>query len=576
MTDLQLISTSNLKEVTTPMIAAIYVRVSTGRQEQEATMESQLDEVRTKIKADGHILPPENIFIDDGWTGEILQRPDLDRMRDFAREGRFQILYVYDRGRISRIFAHQEIVIEELTDRSIKFISLHDVTANTPETRVLQAMQGVFHEYERVKIAERMRRGKMYKARSGVLINGSALYGYNYIKKTDKKPTHCQLNEEEVRVILMIFDWVGNERISLHEVIRRLYDKGIPPRKRKSEFWTKGPIVRMLRCESYVTGIVYYNKSEAVVAKHPIKNEKYKKVKRNSRRARLHDEWIPYNNVPIVIKDRNLFDRVQKILYLNQKYARKNRKYNYLLTGLVRGECGHLYSGDGCSKNGHFYYRDTERISSFPLPRKCTSPGVNAVILDTLVWRELVKYFTNPSLLKQQAVEWLKSQVFNEGERLEKAKLSAFINKIAEEEKRYSKAYGEGILEFEQFKELTKETNKRKLAHQNQIDQLKQQKSHSVITIQVNELIEEVKKVLQTLDLYNKMQVVRDIIDKVILKERTGVEVWAHIALPAIQKLGYEPISRNYWSPKCGEVDAFQRASEKTGGVCGEFSVCDD
>ena len=76
-------------------IVAIYARVSTGRQEQEATIESQLDEVKRKIIEDGHILPDENIFIDDGWSGELIARPDLDRMRDFALTGKFSALYVY-------------------------------------------------------------------------------------------------------------------------------------------------------------------------------------------------------------------------------------------------------------------------------------------------------------------------------------------------------------------------------------------------------------------------------------------------------------------------------------------------
>src|SRR3989344_4948733 len=154
------------------MIAGLYARVSTSRQEDQETIESQVAEIKVRIEADGDMLPTENIFVDDGWTGEMLQRPGLDLMRDAALEGKFEALYVYDRGRLSRVFAYQEIIIEELLNKGVKFVTLHDVQAQTPEERVLQAMQGVFHEYERVKIAERMRRGKLYKARNGILING--------------------------------------------------------------------------------------------------------------------------------------------------------------------------------------------------------------------------------------------------------------------------------------------------------------------------------------------------------------------------------------------------------------------
>lgn len=275
MNQLPIDNSTNLVLSKQPLIAGLYARVSTGRQENEATIESQLDEIRAKIQADGNILPPENIYIDDGWTGEMLQRPSLDGMRDAAQEGKFQILYIYDRGRLSRIYAYQEIIIEELIDKGIEFVTLHDVQATTPEEKVLQAMQGVFHQYERVKIAERMRRGKLYKARNGVLINGHSIYGYDYIRKNEVitngikqvNPARYEINDEQARVVRMIFGWVGSERVSLREVRRRLYDKGIAPRKQKSDFWTQGPIIRLLQNEAYAYGIIYYNKSEAIVAK---------------------------------------------------------------------------------------------------------------------------------------------------------------------------------------------------------------------------------------------------------------------------------------------------------------------
>src|SRR3990167_4376081 len=97
-------NSTNLVQNKQSLIAALYGRVSTNRQEEQETIESQLDEIKSKISEDGNILPRENIFIDDGWTGEMLQRPQLDAMLEAAKDSRFQVLYVYDRGRISRVF----------------------------------------------------------------------------------------------------------------------------------------------------------------------------------------------------------------------------------------------------------------------------------------------------------------------------------------------------------------------------------------------------------------------------------------------------------------------------------------
>ena len=49
------------------------------------------------------------------------------------------------------------------------------------------------------------------------------------------------------------------------------------------------------------------------------------------------------------------------------------------------------------------------------------------------------------------------------------------------------------------------------------------------------------------IDFGDKFRVIRDIIDKIIISEGSGVEVWAHLPLPVTitEKLGYEPQYRN-------------------------------
>ncbi len=78
----------------------------------------------------------------------------------------------------------------------------------------------------------------------------------------------------------MIYEWIGVERISMKEVIKRLYDKEIPPRRGKTPFWTHGPLLRLLRCESYVKGEVYYYNTEAIIGKRSRTSSLYKPVKK--------------------------------------------------------------------------------------------------------------------------------------------------------------------------------------------------------------------------------------------------------------------------------------------------------
>jgi site-specific DNA recombinase len=538
---------------TQAQVVALYARVSTSRQEQEATIESQIEEVRAKIIEVGDVISPDHIYVDNGWTGELLQRPALDALRDAAAEGQFKKIYVYDRGRLSRKFVHQELVIEELSDIGVEFVSLHDVNAVTPEESFMQSMMGIFHEYERLKIAERFRRGKLFNAKSGKLINGQAKYGWRYVKKTDACPTHYEINEEEARVVRMIWDWFGNERVAIREIIRRLYKMGIPPKLGKSPFWTKGPVVRLLECESYVSGIVYYNKSEAIVAKNSKSTNKYKRLKRTSRKVRPKEEWIPFKVQPI-IDDYSLYEKNKKYLTLNQKYARKNRKFDYLLTQVIYCGCGCRRVGDGSSKEGHFYYRCTERIARFPVKQKCKMKGINATVLDTIVWDELVKVMTEPELLKKCATDWMRLQVQNDLDEEDKNRLNNLVQNVVDEEKRYAKAYGSGTLEFEQFQELIKESKKKKALYKKQLAEIESKSSPEALDISTDELIEEAKEVLKTFDFSNKVQVVRDIIEKVIIKNEKEVEIWAHLPLN-LRKLGYEPQDRNRRIAECRQIN---------------------
>ena len=59
--------------------AALYARVSTDAQKQEGTIESQIAELRRQITVAGHVLVKE--YIDDGYTGNRMDRPALQELR---------------------------------------------------------------------------------------------------------------------------------------------------------------------------------------------------------------------------------------------------------------------------------------------------------------------------------------------------------------------------------------------------------------------------------------------------------------------------------------------------------------
>jgi site-specific DNA recombinase len=156
---------------------AIYARVSTEQQVQQATIESQVTALKERVAADGHVLLPQDIYLDEGFSGSSLVRPALERLRDRIADGVIDRLYVHSPDRLARKYAYQVLLLDEMSKHGVTTVFLNGPTGKTAEDELLVQVQGVIAEYERAKIMERSRRGKIHLARQGALkavLNGSS------------------------------------------------------------------------------------------------------------------------------------------------------------------------------------------------------------------------------------------------------------------------------------------------------------------------------------------------------------------------------------------------------------------
>jgi len=94
---------------------ALYARVSSERQAQQATIASQIAALTERARTDGHPLLPGDIYADEGFSGATLIRPALERLRDRIAEGSIDIVYVHSPDRLARRYAYQVGVGLELT-----------------------------------------------------------------------------------------------------------------------------------------------------------------------------------------------------------------------------------------------------------------------------------------------------------------------------------------------------------------------------------------------------------------------------------------------------------------------------
>src|SRR5947209_11829089 len=100
-------------KTTTHLRIGLYARVSSDRQAEQRTIDSQLAALRERIGADGAPIEPELEFVDDGYSGGVLLRPALERLRDQVAQGALDRLYVHSPDRLARNFAYQVVLLEE-------------------------------------------------------------------------------------------------------------------------------------------------------------------------------------------------------------------------------------------------------------------------------------------------------------------------------------------------------------------------------------------------------------------------------------------------------------------------------
>src|SRR5512134_1147540 len=166
--------------------AALYARVSSDRQKEDHTVASQVAALVEYADTHGFVVPPEWHFQDEGYSGATLLRPGLEAVRDLAATGQIEAVLIHSPDRLSRKYAYQVLLAEELSRSGVELVFLKAPSGTTPEDQLLVQFQGMIAEYERAQIAERSRRGKRHRAHEGsVNVLSGAPYGYQYCRKTD-------------------------------------------------------------------------------------------------------------------------------------------------------------------------------------------------------------------------------------------------------------------------------------------------------------------------------------------------------------------------------------------------------
>jgi site-specific DNA recombinase len=146
--------------------AILYARVSTDEQARSGySLAQQLEALREYASREGYEVLEE--VVDPGQSGASLERPGMDRVRDLVAGGGVSVVLAQDRDRFAREPAYHYLLRREFEEHGTKIRAMNDRGDDSPEGELTDGILDQLAKYERAKITERSRRGKLRKAREG-------------------------------------------------------------------------------------------------------------------------------------------------------------------------------------------------------------------------------------------------------------------------------------------------------------------------------------------------------------------------------------------------------------------------
>lgn len=341
---------------------AIYIRVSTARQDQEGySIPLQKERLIAYCRAQGWVV--SGMFIDPGHSGSTLERPGMESLIAGIKAGKYDVVLVYKLDRLSRSQKDTLFLIEDIFMKNdVAFVSMQEsFDTSTVFGLAMVGILSVFAQMERSTIVERTMLGRTGRAEDGLWHGGgTAPIGYEYIDG------ELVVNKEEARQIREVYQLYA-DGYSVTEITRRM-----DGRTTKHGDWSHTGTVGNVLDNPLYAGIVHFDgvqekgQHEAIVS--PELNRKVK-----ARRERL-------------------------------RHAEATGDSNYLLTGLIYcADCGARYFANKRPNKTVVYscHSRAKKAKNMVKDPKCKAPHIPLAELDAMVEAELLRVAGDPELVDE-------------------------------------------------------------------------------------------------------------------------------------------------------------------------------
>ena len=478
-----------------PKRAILYARVSTDEQARSGySLAQQIEALRNYASREGYEVLEE--VSDPGQSGASLERPGMDRVRDLVAAGGVSVVLAQDRDRIAREPAYHYLLRREFEEHGTKIRALNDRGDDSPEGELTDGILDQLGKYERVKIAERTRRGKLRKAREGKMIPSPAPnYGFGYNGARD----NYVVNQETMGVVRRVFRMVATDGHSLNS-IKKAFDREGVPTPRGSRYWGNTFIQRIVTDDVYKPhtfeevsalvspevasrldparqyGVWWYNRRRRIERQvsEVSSDGRRRYVRRSTITQKPKEEWIAIP-VPDAGIPREWVDRAREAISDNAKFSRAGGRF-WELSGFIKcSECGRGMLGNsppnGSRKKVHHYYRcPTRHLQG---KEACSmSKNIRAGEAEQAVWLFITGLLLNPEALREGLDEMVaRERAANHGDPQIQAEV--WLARLAEADRKranFQDMAAENLITFDELGakldalEETRKTARRELA----------------------------------------------------------------------------------------------------------------
>lgn len=403
------------------------------------------------------------LYIDNGATGTVFERPAFDEMMQDMKDGKIDCIVVKDLSRLGRNYLEAGNYLEQIFPFfRVRFISITDgYDSNSPDVTdesLIIPLKNIINEGYAKDISQKITTSFEARKKQGQFMGKYPVYGY--LKDPENK-NHLIVNPETSGIVKRIFQ-MRDSGMALGAIASQLNEEGIPSPARylwlkglskeerhKDSYWDRTNVKRLLTNKMYL-GMLVYGKERTSFAK-------------GIKRQRVPEsEWKYVPNAHEAIIDQELFDSVQRKLegakqdFLNMTGINEDYQPENLFRGRIHcSDCGRAMKmtkfvatrKDG-SIDRYAVYECCRRKQLYDL--SCPQRSIRKAIVDKTV-EEAIRFHIRTFLDTEQVIAKLNRSPKG------RAAASNIQNRIREKQRRITKIerlstgiyedYREGILD---------------------------------------------------------------------------------------------------------------------------------